>query len=57
MPFFVSPSKLARFFYHDCERQLKAALGAPEQLRAWGVTVTVTDTNPVVALLRDSGYD
>lgn len=57
VPFFVSPSKLARFFYHDCERQLKAALGAPEQLKAWGVSTSVTDTNPVTALLQDSGYN
>lgn len=57
MPFFVSPSKLARYFYHNCERQLKAALGSAEQLLAWGVEIPEREENPVVGLLQDSGYD
>jgi hypothetical protein len=57
VPFNVSPSKLARFFYHDCERQLKAAVGSPEQREQWGMTTPVAEENSVVRLLQDSGYD
>jgi DNA replication ATP-dependent helicase/nuclease Dna2 len=55
MRYYISPSKLARYFYHDCERQLLASASgdlpgiAPEGMEK--------DTSLVMELLQDSGYD
>jgi DNA replication ATP-dependent helicase Dna2 len=55
-PFVVSPSKLARYFYHNCERQLQCALASEEHLAGFGAMLPEQESNPVVELLQDAGY-
>lgn len=55
-PFIVSPSSLARYFYHNCERQLQCALASPTQRSAYALELEEEEVNPLVQLLQDAGY-
>ena len=54
--FLVSPSKLARYFYHNCERQLQCALASAEHRAQCGVSLPREEANSIVELLQDAGY-
>ena len=55
MQYSISPSRLARYFYHDCERQL--LVGASGNQQKGEQTGMEEDTSLVVELLQDTGYD
>jgi hypothetical protein len=54
MPFQLSPSLTARYFFHQCERFLRyraGGAGAP------GIPALDEDHGPVMQALRDQGYE
>ena len=55
MRYSISPSRLARYFYHDCERQLLAS--ASGHLNGDQQEGMEEDTSLVVELLQDTGYE
>jgi DNA replication ATP-dependent helicase Dna2 len=57
MPLFsVSPSRVARFFYHECERYLRYH-ATPRQMREEaGIPAIPWDTSPVAAAILEGGF-
>lgn len=55
-PFSLSPSLIARFFFHDCERYLRYQATPKVQRRKAGVPEIARDTSPVTAAILAQGY-
>lgn len=55
-PFSLSPSLIARFFFHDCERYLRYQTTPKVQRRKAGVPEIAWDTSPVTAAILERGY-
>ena len=55
-PFRTSPSAIARYFFHDCERFLRFHSASPETRPAEGLPVPEFDHSPLVKAILDSGY-
>ncbi len=57
MPLFsVSPSRIARFFYHECERYLRYHATPRKMRKEAGIPVVPWDTSPVAAAILEGGY-
>lgn len=57
MPSFViSPSRIARFFFHDCERYLRYHATPKERRRNEGVPDISWDVRPVTTAILQRGY-
>jgi len=55
-PFRTSPSAIARYFFHDCERFLRFLAARPELRRREGLPELEFDHSPVTKALLESGY-
>ena len=55
-PFRLSPSTIARYFFHDCERFLYYSAATPEQRRREGIPKPDFDQSPLVEAILASGY-
>src|SRR5437660_8562906 len=55
-PFRTSPSTIARYFFHDCERFLYYSSADPRERQRQGLPEPDFDNNPVVAALLRSGF-
>jgi len=55
-PFRTSPSAIARYFFHDCERFLRFLAASPELRRQEGLPELEFDHSPIVKALLESGY-
>ena len=56
-PFRTSPSAIARYFFHDCERFLRFLAASAHQRRKEGLPEREFDHSPLIKALLDSGYD
>lgn len=54
--FYLSPSRLARFFFHDCERHLRFHATPRRQRAAAGVPAIAHDESPVARAILEGGY-
>jgi DNA replication ATP-dependent helicase Dna2 len=52
----VSPSDLARFFFHDCERFLRFRTATPDERRAHGLPEAEFDSTPLMRAVTESGF-
>ncbi len=55
-PFRTSPSVIARYFFHDCERFLYFSSVAPDQRKRLGIPKPAFDHSPLVGAMLASGY-
>jgi hypothetical protein len=55
-PFRLSPSTIARYFFHDCERFLYYSGATPDQRRRQGIPTPDFDASPLVEAILASGY-
>lgn len=55
-PFNLSPSRIARFFYHECDRYLRYHATAAELRDREGVPEISWDASPVTAAILEGGY-
>jgi DNA replication ATP-dependent helicase Dna2 len=56
-PFRTSPSTIARYFFHDCERFLYYSSADPRERKRQGLPEPDFNNNPVVAALLRSGFE
>ena len=54
--FSLSPSRIARGFYHECDRYLRYHATPRKQREAAGVPVIVKNQSPITAALLKGGY-
>ena len=54
--FRTSPSAIARYFFHDCERFLRFLAASAELRRKEGLPEVEFDHSPLIRALLDSGY-
>jgi hypothetical protein len=52
----VSPSTIARYFFHDCERFLRYVATPAADRSAEGIPLLPSATSPVTTAILDSGY-
>ncbi len=55
-PFRISPSRIARYFFHDCERFLRFSATPPTRKKVDGIPEHQPDTSPVMEAIREAGY-
>ncbi|QQS52903.1 MAG: AAA family ATPase [Candidatus Competibacteraceae bacterium] len=55
-PFRMSPSRIARYFFHDCERFLRFSATPDPNRKAEGVPQHQPDTSPVMDAIQKAGY-
>jgi len=55
-PFHVSPSIIARYFFHDCERFLYYSAASPQTRQRLGLPAPEFDHSPLVKSILESGY-
>ena len=55
-PFRTSPSAIARYFFHDCERFLRFLAASAEMRRKEGLPEVEFDHSPLIRAILDSGY-
>lgn len=53
---FISPSRVARFYFHECERYLRYSSTPSAERAAEGIPSTPFDTRPVTQAILESGY-
>src|SRR5438552_8844761 len=56
-PFRVSPSMLARYFFHNCERFLRYSATPKEQRAAQAVPLVERDQSPILEAIFKHGTD
>lgn len=54
--FYLSPSRIARYFYHECERYLRYHATPKDRRKADGVPDIAWDTSPVRAAILEGGF-
>ena len=54
--FHVSPSLIARYFFHDCERFLRFSAATPQLRKQEAIPKPTFDHSPIVKALLESGY-
>lgn len=54
--FNLSPSRIARYFYHECERYLRYHSTPADKRESAGVPEIEWDTSPVTAAILEGGY-
>jgi DNA replication ATP-dependent helicase Dna2 len=55
-PFRISPSTIARYFFHDCERFLYYASATPRERQRQDIPKPAFDQSPLVESILASGY-
>ena len=55
-PFHTSPSAVARYFFHDCERFLRFLSASAQRCREEGLPQRQFDHSPLIKALLESGY-
>ncbi|MHB1423287.1 MAG: bifunctional RecB family nuclease/DEAD/DEAH box helicase [Gemmataceae bacterium] len=55
-PFRISPSTIARYFFHDCERFLYYASASPRERQRQDIPKPAFDNSPLVESILASGY-
>jgi DNA replication ATP-dependent helicase Dna2 len=55
-PKYISPSRIARFYFHECERYLRYSSTPQAERAAEGIPPTPYDTSPVTHAILDGGY-
>lgn len=55
-PFRTSPSAIARYFFHDCERFFRFLSAGPERRTKEGLPEVAFDHSPLIRALLDSGH-
>ncbi len=55
-PFRTSPSAIARYFFHDCDRFLRFHSAGPERRAREGLPAVKFDHSPLVKAILESGY-
>src|ERR1700730_12043978 len=55
-PFRTSPSTIARYFFHDCERFLYFSSASPQQRKKEGLPDAKFDHSPLVAGMLQSAF-
>src|SRR6266511_4001899 len=55
-PKYISPSRIARFYFHECERYLRYSSTPRADRAAEGIPPTPYDTSPVTHAILDGGY-
>jgi len=55
-PFRISPSTIARYFFHDCERFLYYTSATPQERKRQGIPKSAFDQSPLVESILASGY-
>ncbi|HWG47169.1 MAG TPA: AAA domain-containing protein [Gemmataceae bacterium] len=55
-PFRISPSTIARYFFHDCERFLYYTSATPQERKRQGIPKPAFDQSPLVESILASGY-
>lgn len=55
-PFRISPSRIARYFFHDCDRFLRFSATPPTRRKADSIPEHKPDTSPVMEAIREAGY-
>jgi len=55
-PKYISPSRIARFYFHECERYLRYSSTPRAHRPAEGVPPTPYETSPVTHAILDGGY-
>jgi superfamily I DNA/RNA helicase len=55
-PFRTSPSAIARYFFHDCERFLRFHSASPQTRKREGLPTPQFDHSPLVKAILESGY-
>src|SRR5438552_1248668 len=56
-PKFISPSRVARFYFHECERYLRYSSTPRADRATEGIASTPYDTSPVTHAILDGGYE
>ncbi len=56
-PFRISPSTIARYFFHDCERFLYYTSATPQERKRQGIPKPAFDNSPLVESILASGYE
>jgi DNA replication ATP-dependent helicase Dna2 len=56
-PFRTSPSTIARYFFHDCERFLYYSAAGPQQREREAIPAREFDGSPLVEAILQSGYE
>jgi len=56
MPFRISPSRIAAYFYHDCPKQLRLGMATAAERQSAGLPTTDFDTSPVLQAILESGH-
>ena len=54
--FYLSPSRIARYFYHECERHLRYHATPRARLAAEGVPAVSIDATPITEAIFEGGY-
>lgn len=54
--FFLSPSRIARFFFHECERHLRFHATPRSRADAEGVPAAAREASPITAAILEGGY-
>jgi len=54
--FYLSPSRIARYFFHECERHLRYHATPRARAAAEGVPAVAFDRNPITAAIFEGGY-
>jgi DNA replication ATP-dependent helicase Dna2 len=55
-PFHISPSTIARYFFHDCERFLYYSSASPQERKRQDIPKPEFDQSPLVEAILASGY-
>lgn len=55
-PFRISPSTIARYFFHDCERFLYYTSATPQERKRQDIPKPAFDNSPLVESILASGY-
>ncbi|MCP4349085.1 MAG: AAA family ATPase [Desulfobacterales bacterium] len=55
--FSLSPSRIARFFFHECDRYLRYHATPKAERKAAGIPDIPFDTSPVTKAILESGYN
>jgi hypothetical protein len=55
--FYISPSRIARFFYHECDRYLRFHATPKKQRKSAGIPPVPWNQSPLTKAILDGGYE